>query len=107
MKKLFVIFTVLLLSSFAFAKPFDGGEEVVEKFLSKGSYVKVVSKNEINYYYKQTIASINIDGDKLIFRTVGTVENYSGRDTTEPEFDSKTFNIVTDEEGNIIITSKK
>ena len=106
MKKILIVSMFLFISSFVFAKPFEGGEEIVEKFFRQGSYVKLIAEDDVNYYYKPTIVTINIDENELEFRTIIPVETFGGRDNNEPEFSLRKFNISSDEEGNIIITKK-
>ena len=106
MKKLVLILAVLFTTTLAFAEPWKGGEEIVEKFFKKGTYVKLIADDDVNYYYKSTIVTVNIDDDELQFRTIIPVQTFGGRDNNEPEFSIKKFKIESDDDGNIIITKK-
>lgn len=109
MKKLFISICLLLIgTSFIFADRNPKGEEMVEKFLNYGTYVKLIAKDDddVNYYYKPQIVSIQVDDDDLEFRMIISVETFGGRDNNEPSFSFSKFNITSDENGNIIITKK-
>ena len=97
MKKLFIAFTILLLSTFAFAKPFDN--EITEKFLQNGTYIKIISDaNNMRYIPKCTIVSLKIHNEDLTIYTSGTLDN--GHSAIE--LDTRHYKITFDEYGNLI-----
>lgn len=48
-----------------FAKPFSGGEEMVEKFLQSGSYIKIVDYYSSKYFPKSDTGYIKVEENSL------------------------------------------
>ena len=106
MKKLLIGILFTFISYNIFAEPFAGCEKLIEDFLQNGTYIKVISKKGIIYYSKSNVISIDVYDDNLEIRTDAEVESYNGKDTNEPEFSVKKFDINSDSNGNIIVTKK-
>ena len=100
MKKLFVAAALLFVSTFVFAN-----ESIVDNFFNKGQVVKIVEDDKIRYVNKSSIYTIEIAKDEIeivsdpysVFTKVPrTVKTYA----------AKKYDIVSDDDGNIVITKK-
>ncbi len=107
MKKIAVITAGLILSAtVAFAAPLRGSEELIEKFWTKGSYIKIEkSNNAVVYINKASIAGIIVDEDDYKIASIG-YEVWSGENEGSKSFSSRRWKVESDENGNIIITRK-
>ena len=106
MKKILLAVVVALAGAFASAEVFKDSEKIVEDFLARGSYIKiVVNKNNISYCGKNAITGINIDEDDMEL----CIADREGKDFFDfgTSYNVKKWNFESDENGNIIITSKK
>lgn len=106
MKKLFITALFIFVSSFVFATPFEGSEELVINFLERGTYIKIVEDAD-NYKYitKESIGGLIIDDDEIeIFTTGRNVLNGSNGDYAY--FNIGKWFITSDEKANIIISPK-
>lgn len=106
MKKLFLIVCVLFSTSFMFAEVFDGGQELVESFFKKGTYVKIIKdSNNISYIPNSCISSIEIDEDEIEIATTGYTI-WTGKNNSSFDISIKKYNVFLDEDCNIIIVKK-
>lgn len=106
MKKIILSSLVLLVGFVCFGETFPGGKEIVETFLNKGSYIKVVQDaNNISYTNKDLISSLAIDENDIEIATNG-YNFMTGKNNDSASYNIKKWNITSDENGNIVITKK-
>ena len=107
-KLLMVALVFFALAAYCFAekqKVADiGGEEIVEKFLRVGDYIKVIeSKDNIEYYPKTYVPKIHFDGEDLDLAIIDGFHYGKG----VCGWSVNKYDIKLDESSNIIITKKK
>lgn len=106
MKKIIIGIVFLFVSAFVFGEPFKNGEKIVIDFFEKGQYIKIIKdENNISFIAKSTVSGINIDEDDIEIATIG-YNVMTGKNGDSESYNIKRWNIVTDENGNIIISSK-
>lgn len=107
MKKIAVIAAGLILSAVAVsAAPIAGSEEIIEKFWTQGSYIRIEkSLNAYVYYNKDAIAGIIVDEDDYKIASL-IYDVWSGEKEGVSSFSIKRWNVESDSNGNIIITRK-
>lgn len=113
MKKLTVMVVACLLTiGSCFADVFAGAEKMIENFMAKGTYIKVVSDSDnCTYVNKDYVSFIAIDEDDMKIFTPKTNLFYfynlvkvTGGNVAQ--FDLSSFDITSDDNCNIIITVK-
>lgn len=108
MKKIFVLMLVSMIAVVsAFAEVFPNAENLVENFWNHGNFIKVVkdSKN-IAYYNKAQISSLRVDEDDMELSTLG-YDVFTGKNNSSASFNVRSWNMESDENGNIIISRRK
>jgi len=106
MKKIVSILAVLVtIATFCFAKTFDDNGKIIDKFLQNGTYVKIVfDANNISYVSKECISSVVTDEDDLKLFSSGPI--LGNKSSLDGSFNVKKWNIVLDENNNLILTKK-
>lgn len=100
MKKLLVAAALLLVSAFVFAN-----ESIVDNFWKNGKVVKIVEDNTITYVNKSAISIIEIVKDEI--RITNSTYNFQSKaNWTLKAYAAKKYDIVSDDDGNIVITKK-
>ncbi|WP_407427248.1 hypothetical protein [Treponema sp.] len=107
MKKIiFMIGMLFYCTIFFFAQPFSGSENMIEVFISTGSYIKFnKDKKTIIYVPKNNIIGLSCDDDDFTVSISGKV-NWLTDDKGQVTFSINRYNLKTDENGNIIVTKK-
>lgn len=104
MKKILLVLALLAACSIGFSEVFKDGDKIVENFWNNGNYIKIIkNENNICYFYKPCIAGINIDEDDMEIATMG-YNIWSGKNEDTVSYNIKRWKIISDENGNIIIT---
>ena len=85
---------------------FKDSEGIVEDFWNRGTYIKIVrDSNNICYFYKQSVAGINLDEDDMEIASMG-YNVWSGKNGDSTSYNIKRWKFSNDENGNIIIVRK-
>ena len=102
MRKIFFAFVLSLVTPL-FASVFPNAEKIVEDFWNRGNYIKIIKDTDnICYFYKVSVAGINIDEDDMEIASMG-YNVWSGKNGDTTSYNIKKWKFSSDENGNIII----
>lgn len=109
MKKIFVLMLVSMIAVVsAFSQVFPNADKIAEDFWERGSYIKVIKdKKNIVYYGKANVYGFFIDEDDFNILGEFNALTFKPVPGDVAEFGMRKWDISSDENGNIIITSKK
>ena len=97
---------ITFISSLSFANVFRNGEKLTESFLENKKYIKIIEDtNNIRYIMFDSIIYIRLDEDDIKIITKG-ISDGDGRENDTFCYDTIRWNIVVDDNSNIIISRK-
>ena len=91
---------LILAGTHFFAKPFEGGENMVDAFMSKGQYVKVCDDYVVMYFSRSSINAIAIGEEGM------GIHMSDGNDIDIDDLNIEEYSFSLDGNCNIIVKKK-